>query len=118
MRILGNSLRLRLSQSELRTFTEHGRVEQTIRFGPQTRLRYVLERAEDRADVTAELSQAGVTVYMPAGVASKWVESDEISVRGAQPIADDEQLSILVEKDFKCLVPRPGEDDYDGFPRR
>ena len=37
-----------------------------------------------------------------------------MSLRGEQSLGDG-TLSLLIEKDFKCLTPREGEDEYDGF---
>ena len=39
-----------------------------------------------------------------------WVDSDQVGFSAQQG-----ELEILVEKDFKCAVPRGGEEDYDGF---
>jgi hypothetical protein len=46
LRIQGNSIRLRVSRSELAAFVETGRLEETVYFGPQveTSLTYALVR--------------------------------------------------------------------------
>ena len=45
LRIRGNTLRLRVSKSELATVLKRGSVQDAIRFGPRTRLVYRLEAA-------------------------------------------------------------------------
>jgi len=43
-------------------------------------------------------------------------QPDEVSLQAEQPLGDGENLKLLVEKDFRCLSPREGEDDADLFP--
>jgi hypothetical protein len=44
-----------------------------------------------------------------------WAASEQVSIEGEQTLDDGEKLSILVEKDFACLAPRPGEDESDMY---
>ncbi len=116
LRILGDSLRLRLSQSEVRQLGESGRVEQTIRFGPGDEMHYVLEHAADAPGLRARFEGRTITVCMPSTTAQAWSRGSEISLHGEQALDGGDVLALLVEKDFKCAVPRPGEENYDGFP--
>ncbi len=115
LRILGDSLRLRLSQSEVKQFGETGLVEQSIRFGPGSEMTYAVEHDGSLKQVCASFEGARITVRMPSSVARAWVGADEISVHGDQRLEGSEPLRLLIEKDFKCAIPRPGEEDYDGF---
>lgn len=115
LRILGDSLRLRLSQSEVKQFGDTARVEQSVRFGPGSAMAYAIEHASEVETIRASFEGSVVTVRMPTSVAKAWVDTDEVSVRGDQPLEGGELLSLLIEKDFKCAIPRPGEEDYDGF---
>ncbi len=115
LRILGDSLRLRLSQSEVKQFGDAARVEQSIRFGPGSVMTYAIEHGESVEGVGATFDRSTVTVRMPTSVARAWVDTDQVSVHGDQPLEEGETLSLLIEKDFKCAIPRPGEEDYDGF---
>ncbi len=115
LRILGDSLRLRLSQSEVKQFGETARVEQSIRFGPGSAMTYAIEHDASVQEVRASFEGSAVTVRMPSSVAQAWVGTDEVTIRGEQPLDGDAPLSLLIEKDFKCAIPRPGEEDYDGF---
>jgi uncharacterized protein DUF7009 len=111
LRVQGNSIRLRLSQREVALFGEAGRVEDRVEFGAGNALVYALERSDDAA-TQAEFHGGVIRVLLPQAVAREWVSSDQVGVEGAQG-----RLSIVVEKDFKCLH-RPGGlvDDEDGFP--
>jgi len=117
IRIKGNSLRLRVSQSEVEEFKKKGRVRDRIFFG-KSRLVYTLQ-AEDTSKVNADFNQHCITVSVPHKIAEKWTETDQVGFEEYQPIADDEKLYLLVEKDFQCLIPRK-EDESDLFenPRR
>ncbi len=115
LRILGDSLRLRLSQSEVKQFGETARVEQSIRFGPGSMMTYAIEHDSAAKQVRASFEGSTVTVRMPSSVAQAWASTDEVSINGEQPLEGSSRLTLLIEKDFKCAIPRPGEEDYDGF---
>lgn len=110
LRILGDSLRLRLSKSDVTTFAQTGRVEEVTHFGGEARMTYALEHAESIEALQAAFDGSEITVRMPSSMARGWADTDEITLQGAH-----DGLSLLIEKDFKCAIPRPGEEDYDGF---
>jgi hypothetical protein len=115
LRIRGNSIRLRLSRTEVEAFDRDGAVQDAVRFGPGARLSYALERSPGEA-VSARLDGTHVVVSLPASVAATWCRTDQVSVEAEQPIGDGEALRLLVEKDFTCLKTRSGEDESDAFP--
>lgn len=114
LRIRGNTLRLRVSKSELATVQKRGSVQDAIRFGPRARLVYRLEVAGDDR-FGAELTGASIIVRAPRAAVAKWGRDEEVSMRGKQRIGGGKTLAILVEKDFECLKPRAGEDATDLF---
>lgn len=115
LRIRGNSVRLRVSQSEVRALAEQGSTEDRTRFAPGAELTYRLAVAPVDA-VRAELSGSRVEVTLPKAVLERWLAPSEVSIRAEQAIGSGERLAILVEKDFECLEPREGEDASDLFP--
>lgn len=115
LRILGDSLRLRLSKSDVETFAKTGRVSDVIRFGGGARMSYALEHSDAVEVLSASFAEAEVLVRMPTSMARGWADTDEITLQASQPLDGDDTLALLVEKDFKCAVPRAGEEDYDGF---
>ena len=112
LRILGDSLRLRLSQSEVERIGKEGRVEDAIHFGTGgAALTYVLA-ADDAVDAPqATFNASSIVVSVPTSAVRTWVDTDQVGMS-----AEQGNLHILIEKDFKCLTPRAGEDEYDGFP--
>jgi hypothetical protein len=117
LRIQGNSLRLRVSNSELARFAETGRLEETIYFGPErgSELTYILAREGDGPGFGVEASAGRVKVLVPVGVARGWAESDQVGIDGEVDLGARGRLSILIEKDFAC-IDRSEEENADTFP--
>jgi hypothetical protein len=118
LRILDDSLRLRLSQGELERLRTLGRVEASIGFGPgpTQQLIYAIVVAPEAQRIGATFTEREIVVTLPKPVADAWVDGDDVGLQAEQSLGLGRTLALLVEKDFKCLVPRPGEDSYDGFP--
>jgi len=112
IRIKGNSLRLRLSQSEVKEFASNGLVSDSISFG-NSKLIYTLESV-DTQNVKAEFHKENITVSVPKEIAKEWAETDRVGFEEFQAIDYNEKLYLLVEKDFQCLIPRK-EDESDLF---
>ena len=112
LRIRGNSIRLRLTKSEVDSFSTGGRVEETVDFGDGTaKFGYALE-AVDARDLSAEFAGGTIRVLVPRDRAQGWVNSEQVGIESDE----DSPLRILIEKDFACLQVRPGEPDDDAFP--
>lgn len=115
LRIKGDSLRLRLTQGEVAQLGETGAVEDRVRFGAGAALIYRLKRDSAAADLRATFANGTVEIRLPEKAALAWCESDEVTLSGEQPAASDAQLRIVVEKDWRCLTAREGEDESDHF---
>ncbi|MCH9686907.1 MAG: hypothetical protein K0V04_36065 [Deltaproteobacteria bacterium] len=117
LRILDDSLRLRLPRGDVERLRATGRIEAAIHFGPgpQQRLVYAIAVDPQGQRMRATLTGTDVVVHIPQSVAHAWADGEEISLSADQSLGDGRTLSLLVEKDFKCVVTRPGEDGYDGY---
>lgn len=114
LRLRGNAIRLRLLRAEVRHLAERGIVEESTSFGPESRLRYVLDAREEYPAIAATLVDSTIKVLIPRSVAAAWASTEQVSL-----VAQQGDLSILVEKDFACLKPRTSpqwEDESDAFP--
>jgi len=114
LRVRGNSVRLRVTQSEVLALGRGQRVEDEVHFSPADRLCYALECGGDR--VSASFTSGCVLVRVPVAMAREWSASERVGLAAVQPIGPDRALSILIEKDFACLTHRAGEEDVDAFP--
>ena len=116
LRVLDNSIRLRLTQSEVQKVSTDGLVRGRARFAGSNSFEYVLESSPATVRPEAHISNNVLTVRIPKLDIRQWADSDKISIDSEQVLDDGERLRILVEKDFHCLAPRTGEDESDMFP--
>ena len=116
LRVLDNSIRLRLTRGEVETVSTEGLVKGRVRFAGSNTFDYVLESSPATVKPEAHLSNNVLTVRVPVMDIRNWADSDRVSIDSEQILDDGERLRILVEKDFQCLAPREGEDESDMFP--
>jgi len=116
LRIRDNSVRMRLTQTEVDTLKTEGLVAARTEFPGGRSLRYAVESSPASITPNAYFSENTLTVRLPETVVLAWATTEQVSMRGEQPLDDGDTLSLLVEKDFQCLAPRDGEDESDMFP--
>jgi len=108
LRLLGDTLRLRLKRSEIERLAGLGVVEEVVRFSAGT-FRYALVLDEKVATPTAELSDGGIRVRLPRREGLEWCRSDVVTLAG-----NEGTPAILIERDFvRSAVQEP--DDFDRF---
>jgi hypothetical protein len=112
IRIRGNSIRLRLTQTEIDLFSKTGLVSDTLDFGDGKKLIYTLEKT-DAPELSASFENNTIRTFFPGNRVFEWTKTDMVGLDNSQ---EKKPLYILVEKDFQCLKPRSGEDDTDAFP--
>jgi hypothetical protein len=117
LRIRGNSIRLRLGEREVAKLVDEGRVSDSIRFSafPAGQLTYTVITSPDEKEIAAGFAQNEIRVTVPEDSGRLWANSELVGLNRVQQIGDEISLSILIEKDFRCLAPRPGEDESDSF---
>jgi hypothetical protein len=115
LRIQGNSLRLRLNQSEVAQFSKTGFVEDSIQFAHGASFSYTLESMSSLSAPQAHYANGSLFIRVPGADATDWVRSDRVGISGDQPLETGKHLSILIEKDFQCLH---GDEvrDPDAYP--
>ncbi len=113
LRIHGNSVRLRLTKTDLRLFAANGRIGDGIQF-PGARLSYALECSPSVNDIRTRCEGLTIRILVPPKIAQEWVGSDQVGMRCDGPGGP----SVLIEKDFQCLHREgaPEDDDVDCFP--
>ena len=110
LRIQGNSLRFRLTQTEVACLHDSGRVEAAIRFPPGRDLRYAIASSPHVAEVSVDYECDSISVLLPRAAAAAWAESSQVSIVGSRHLS----VQVLVEKDFQCLH-KPAERDPNGY---
>ena len=118
LRLTKNSIRIRLSQSDVQGFRSEGFIREELRIGPtaNSALVFGLVRSINSESVSVTFENNQITISVPADEADGWSTTECVSIEATQPAGDGTNLSVLIEKDFACLTPRPGDDDKDSFP--
>lgn len=116
LRIQGNSIRYRLTRTEVERLATDGRVTESVDFPGGRRMEYEVTATSGASAPQAEFRGDAIIVSVPRRVVADWAGSEEVTISGEQPMASGAALRILVEKDFACLSPREGEDESDMFP--
>ena len=115
LRIKGNSIRLRLLQSEMQKFAEQGRISDETCFGTSV-LRYSLSASNSVEAIEAKFAENEILVLIPDHAARTWAASEQVGFDVEQPVAGGESLAIVIEKDFVCLDRPDDPDRDDAFP--
>ena len=115
LRIKGSSLRLRLTQGEVRRLEAEGEIAEEVHFGGGARLIYRLRTDDQGSDISASYGDNIIDVRIPREAALTWSRTELVTLTHAEPVAGGE-LRIVIEKDWNCLAPREGEDESDHFP--
>jgi hypothetical protein len=117
LRINGNSLRLRVSRSELARFQSGERIEETIHFTatPEAKLTYALEFTLQSTPVKVQYESNVVTVVLSEARARIWEVEDEVGVYETLDIDSAGSLDVIIEKDFACADGSDAENS-DTFP--
>lgn len=116
LRIGGNSVRLRLGQSEVRQLLENGAIEEATQFDPagKQRLVYRVEAVTSNSSIVASFESGKVIVRIPADTVRHWASSGQVGIEGRQALGYGGELKVLIEKDFVCdsAVDEPQDDAF------
>jgi len=107
LRIHKNTLRLRLSQSEVARLAEAGWIEDRIEFPDGRTLSFSLESGESDG---ARFDEGAVRVIAGRPALRHWIETDQEGIQ-----FENGPLSVAIEKDYQCLH-KPAAGDADAFP--
>jgi len=108
IRIKGNSLRYRLTKSDILTLAQNGTIKEQTDFIGQS-LIYSLVTTQSGV-MKAELVNNIITLFVPKIMVDELVDTDTVGVNG-----NSGKLTLLVEKDFTCLD-NAVEDQSDNYP--
>ncbi len=114
IRIYGNSVRIRISKSELSEFTLHGILEEKTNFGGSA-LSYILQKNKEIITLDATFANGTITMSVPENQAQEWADTEKVGLSHYKDLEGSERLFILLEKDFKCIDNTGMEDQSDNF---
>ena len=108
LRIKSNSLRYRLTKSDVSQLNEKGYLEDHVNFGGQS-FTYSVQLTND-TQLSATLKNNTITLFAPRYMIDELVETDKTGFEN-----NSGTLSLLIEKDFTCLD-NVAEDQSDNYP--
>ena len=114
LRCTTNSIRIRVRKSELAQLAKEQDILESIQFGGGVSISFSLSISGHAKKVSAYFLNYKILVKIPKAIASKWINSNEVSIEVNQPLDNGDSLHILIEKDFPCLD-REEEDKSDTF---
>ena len=117
LRIRGDSMRLRLKRGEVDQLAAGISIVEETHF-PGAVLTYQLDVSRN-GTISATFDNGSLLVSLPESKVRDWASTDQVSLFSEQILSGSNTLSLLIEKDFKCLEPghhRECEDDEDTFP--
>lgn len=114
IRIRGNSIRYRLTKSEVETFCKTGHFQESTDFG-NTTFTYALEAKEGIALLDAQFEVNTITLFLEKRKSKNWFETNQIGFSHSLIKENGTELSLLLEKDFVCMD-ETLEDQSDNYP--
>ncbi len=107
LRFFEQSIRVRLSQSEVARLAQTGRLSERLAFPEGQTFDYAVETGP-KFGVSFANSQLAVT--LPTNETKEWAANAVVTISGSSG-----PLTISVEKDFQCLH-GPESENADAFP--
>ncbi len=114
LRCTTNSIRMRIRKSELQLLAKGQRITEQIGFGQGVVFTFSLDITTSKKQVVAYFLNNNLIVKLPKAIAKEWINSNQVGIEVKHPIEKDQNLHILIEKDFPCLD-REEEDKSDTF---
>lgn len=108
IRIKDNSVRIRLTQSEVNALYQDGNISSRTEFLEQAFV-YAVERA-DVPELSVEFVENKITLKIPANLLEQMYSTDVVGFEGLTG-----KVNLLLEKDFVCLD-NTFEDQSDNYP--
>ena len=114
IRIKRNSIRYRLSKTDIAHFKTVGVIEESTEFLNETSFHYRLESKAGIENMEASFSGNTICIFVPERIAAEWTNTEVVGFDTTMNIGDVKELFLLIEKDFVCLD-QTLEDQSDNY---
>jgi hypothetical protein len=103
VRLLGNTIRLRLKVFEVEALRDTHQIEEVLAFGPSdaNKLRFRIRTGDDAYAI--EQQEMCITVIVPRSVIREWTSTGMVGFEQTITTPMGQEIYVLVEKDFACL---------------
>ncbi len=115
IRIRGNSVRFRLTKTEIATFGKQGFIEEKTEFGENKAFYYSLQRKAGISGLEADFSGNRISLFVPEPIAREWTTTEAVGFENRMNTGGGQTLFLLIEKDFAC-IDHTTEDQSDHYP--
>ncbi len=117
IRIKDNSIRFRLTKSDVTQLKAEGIVTSKTIISPQHIFKYALKVAQDASHISASFDSETIMMIIPKHQATIITDTDEITIQGFQKNGEEGDLFLLIEKDLQCLD-ETHEDQSDMYENK
>jgi hypothetical protein len=108
LRIKSDSIRYRLTRTDVSRLAEVGYIDEKLNFGGQV-LVYAI-KLTDNDELKSAFVNNTITLFMPGLMINELQNTDKVGFESSNGV-----LHLLVEKDFTCLD-NVAEDQSDNYP--
>ena len=114
IRIQRNSVRYRLSRTDIQKLSTEGYLEEVTPFGDSLFV-YGVKKSADVSELTADFQNGKITLHIPEQLTDGWADNNVVGYDGEMLFGNNGSLKLLIEKDFKCLdnVTEDQSDNYE-----
>jgi hypothetical protein len=113
LRLNKNTVRFRLSKSEVKEFAEKGFLEESLPVAPGG-FTYTLRLDNSIENVKIEWSYSHILVLVPEDAGKEWANTQLVGLDNWIEGVNGVRIRVQVEKDFKCLD-NTIEDQSDNY---
>ena len=113
IRIKGDTIRFRLTKTEVATLCTKGYVEEITHFGEQV-FKYAIQRKKIKS-LEAGYQDHTILIGISDQLIKGWEINETVGFETSISVDANNTLHLLIEKDFVCLDERI-EDQSDNYP--
>ena len=113
IRIKGNSVRIRLTRSEVSKFADTGYLEEQT-FFTGNKFVYAVKSVDNINELSATLDANKITMLVPGKLIKNWPANEEVGFNSNRLVDENNVLHLSLEKDFVCLD-ETIEDQSDNY---
>lgn len=114
IRIKGNSVRFRLTKTEVQSLCERGIAREKTAFN-ESNFVYAVKVSDQYDNLHASFLNLGIILFLPKEIINDWYLNDQVGFYHTQTLEEGQKLELILEKDFVCMD-ESTEDQSDNYP--